>query len=176
MKRLADQIKQALAALAYADLGERSGRGAMYEALYPDDLSAIGPAVAPRRLIALGVGETLPGPVMNYAIGACRRMQAGLLFLTADAMRVRELLAEYLPELQGIECLTEELTGTSASAVLHALNLRGGVLFAVTGTDDDPLRVLLRAKRGQRSPVPIVLVGPKAPRQAAALRLERSNP
>ena len=176
MKPLADQIKQALAALAYADLGERAGRGAMHEALFPDDLSPIGPAVAPRRLIALGVGETLPGPVMNYAIGACRRMQAGLLFLTTDALRVRDQLVDYLPELRGIECLTEELTGTSASDVLHALNLRGGVLFAVTGADDDPLRVLLRAKRGQRSPVPIVMVGPKPPRQAAAVRRGSGSP
>lgn len=162
MKRLADPIKQALEALASADLGERAGRWAMHEALFPDDLSTMGPAGAPRRLIALGVGETLPGAVMGYAIGACRRMQAGLLFLSTDPLRVRELLRWHLPELQGIECLTEALAGTSAGAVLQALNRHGGVLFAVTGAEDDPLRVLLRGKRGHRAPVPVVIVGTKA--------------
>jgi len=164
MKRLADQIKQALEALAFADMGERSGRRAMHEALSLGDISpgGPGPAGAPRRLIALGVGETLPGPLMTYAIGACRRMQAGLLFLSTAPLRVRELLRDYLPELQGIECRTEELTGTSAGALLQALNRHGGVLFAVTGADDDPLRALLRGKGGHRSPVPIVMVGPKS--------------
>jgi hypothetical protein len=78
------------------------------------------------------------------------------------------LLAGYLPELDGIECQTEELSSASTASVLSALNLHSGLLFAVSGTENDPLRPLLRTRRGLRSPVPVVLVSPKATSATAA--------
>jgi hypothetical protein len=163
MKKLADQIKQALNGLAFADIGERVGRREQYAALFPDDAppNRITAPVASRKWVALGVGDTLPPHVMAYVIGACRRMRADLLLLSVDAMQVRNLLAEYLPDLHGIECRTEELASPSAAAVLHALDLHHGVLFAVSGADNDPLRPLLRTRRSVRSPVPVVLVSAK---------------
>ena len=160
MKPLADQIKQALSDLAYGDIGERVGRREMHAARFPHDSAT--PAAAPsHNWIALGVGDTLPPHVMSYVTGACRRMEADLLLISDNAMRVRNLLAEYLPDLRGIECRTEELESTSAAAVLRALDRHHGVLFAVSGDDSDPLRPLLRARRGLRSPVPVVMVTPK---------------
>lgn len=162
MKKLADQIKQALNALAHADIGERIGRREKHAALFPDDADRLPtPQVASQKWIALGVGDDLPLHVMDYVIGACRRMQANLLLVSVDAMQVRALLEPYLSNLQGITCETEELASPSTAAVLSALNLHHGLLFAVSGTENDPLRPLLRVRRGLRSPVPVVLVTPK---------------
>jgi hypothetical protein len=173
MKNLADQIKQALNSLAFADIGERIGRREKYAALFPADASdapaaPANPPAASRKWIALGVGDTLPPHVMAYVIGACRRMRADLLLISTDAMRVRSLLADYLADLRGIVCQTEELAGASSASVVQALDLHRGVLFAVSGADNDPLRPLLRARRGARSPVPVVLVSPKPASVATA--------
>lgn len=164
MKRLADQIKQALDALAYADVGEPMGRRAKYAALNPKQASPALPANAhpPRKAIALGVGASLPEEVMAYISGACRRMQADLLLIAEDADRVRALLAPYLDDLRGIQCQTEELPGATRRAVANVLRQRSNILFAVTGTADDPVRSLLRGRRGlleAKTAVPVVMVG-----------------
>lgn len=165
MKRLADQIKQALSALAYADVGDPVGRRAKYAALNsrrevpaPSDHEATGG----RKLIALGVGACLPAEVMTYIVGACRRMQADLLLIAEDAAQVRDLIAPYLDDLRGIHCLTEAVPGASRRDVVRILQQRSNILFAVTGAADDPVRALLRAKRGlldSKTPVPVVMVG-----------------
>jgi len=167
MKHLADQIKQALSALAYGDIGERVGRREQYAALFPEVSTPEPMPSLPRKWIALGVG-TSGNRAAYCSRRPTRRMRADLLLLSVDAMRVRSLLADYLPDLHGIECQTEELSSTAAAAVLHALNLHRGVLFAVSSANDDPLRPLLRARRGLRSPVPMVLVSPKSPNLQAA--------
>lgn len=157
MTTLNEQFHRAIGALAFAGLGERVGRREKHAALFPGGLSPrpVSPPGAASRWIALDVGETLSAPVLAYVIGACRRMQAGLLLLSVDALHVRELLAEHLAELRGIECRTEELSNASSTAVLRALNLHRGVLFAVTGAEDSLLRPLLRKRL---APVPIVMV------------------
>jgi len=175
MKKLTDQIKQALDGLAYADIGERIGHREQYAALFPDDVSPDrinAPATPAGKWIALGVGDTLPPHVMAYVIGACRRMQADLLLLSTNATQVRTLLADYLPDLHGIGCQTEELASASAASVVQALDRHRGVLFAVSGADNDPVHPLLRARRGRRSPVPVVLVSPKAASAPAASRVK----
>jgi hypothetical protein len=171
MKRLADQIKQALSALAQADAGEVSGRYRMEAALNPSPLNsssapaADAPATSTRKLVALGVGATLPAPVMEYVIGVCRRMRADLLLLTTDPAGLRALLAEHLPALNGIGCEAEELGTANRRAVLRVLQRRSSVLFAVSGTADDPVRSLVRGRRGlfdNTTPVPVVVVGEQA--------------
>lgn len=164
MKTLAKQLKQALNALSYADIGERVGRREKYAALYPSEAQPVTPPAAPSsKWIALGVGDTLPAPVMAYVIGACQRMQANLLLIGDDAMRVRALLAEHLPNLRGIDCKTEEVASASTASVLRAMNLYRGLIFAVSGSEDDPLRPFLRTRRAPRTPVPVVLVSEKTP-------------
>ena len=167
MKSLAKQFKQAIEALSYADIGERVGRRERHAALYPSDAPAAPRDVMPsRKWIALGVGGSLPAPVMAYVIGACQRMQADLLLIGEDGMRVRALLAEHLPDLRGIECRSEEVAGGSTASVLRVMNLYRGLLFAVSGGEDDPLRPFLRGRRAARTPVPLVLVGEKPPTDA----------
>ena len=166
MKHLTDQIKQAIEAMAFADLGERSGRTAMHEALYGKSAVATPPESAPRsrRMIALGVGDHLPPSVMAYVIGACRRMGADLMLITHDAMAVRRMLDPYLGELAGIRCETAELAGRTRGAVLQVLTRRSEILFAVSGTPDDPVASLVGGRRGLlagKSPVPVVVVSPE---------------
>lgn len=178
MKRLADQIKQALSALALADAGEVSGRYRMEAALNPSPSSLpVAPAASSsRKLIALGVGATLPAPVMEYVIGVCRRMQADLLLLTRDPTALRALLAEYLPALEGIACEAETLGAANRRAVLRVLQSRSSVLFAVSGTADDPVRSLVRGRRGlfdSATPVPVVVVGEPAQKQPAKSPLRK---
>lgn len=180
MTTLVDQFKQALSALAYADIGERIGRREKHAALFPELASHTAPSNpatdTSRKWIALGVGDSLPPHVMAYVIGACRRMQANLLLLSCDATQVRVLLADYLPELQGITCETEELSSVTNANVVAALNQHHGLLFAVSSAENDPLRPLLRPRRGLRSPVPVVLVTPKPPvaRAAGSLKAVRT--
>jgi len=162
MKQLADQIKQALGALALADVGEVSGRRRMEEILNPNRTPTAAPLASRRRQIALGIGDSLPAPVMEYVIGVCRRMQADLLLLCTDATRVRALLADYLPDLKGISCEAEELNSCSRRAGRRVLQRRSDVLFAVTGTSDDPVSHLVRGRRGlldNQTPVPVVVIG-----------------
>jgi hypothetical protein len=177
MKRLADQIKQALNALAYADVGDPIGRRAKYAALNPGQEAAPAPAHAAtgRKLIALGVGDVLPAEVMTYVRGACLRMHADLLLIATDADRVRALLAPYLADLRGIQCQTEEIGGATRRAVVRVLQQRANILFAVSGTPDDPVRALLRGRRGlleAKTPVPVVMVGKepaKTPNKAGGM-------
>jgi len=177
MKKLTEQIKQALNGLAYADLGERAGHREKYAAPFPARAEPEPvPAATSHKWIALGVGDTLSEPVMAYVIGACRRMQANLLLLSVDAMQARTQLEAYLPDLDGIECQTEELADTTTAAVLTALNLHSGLLFAVSGSENDPLHPLLRARRSLRSPVPVVLVSPKSANAPATVRLKAIRP
>lgn len=176
MKRLADQIKQALDALAFADVGDPVGRRAKYAALNAkrEEHAPLGHETAVgRKLIALGVGASLPAEVMAYIVGACRRMQADLLLIAEDASRVRDMIAPYLDDLRGIHCLTEAVPGASRRDVVRVLQQRSNILFAVTGAPDDPVRALVRAKRGlldSKTPVPVVMVGkePGKNRQKAA--------
>lgn len=163
MKRLADQIKQALSALAMADVGEVSGRYRMEAALNTSPtVRTHTPTGQPRKLVALGVGTALPAAVVDYVAGVCLRMQADLLLLSTDANRLRELLAEHLPALKGIACETMELGAANRRSVMSVLERRTGVLFAVSGGPDDPVRSLVDNRRGllaRNTPVPVVVVG-----------------
>ena len=164
VKPLSKQIKQAIEALAFADLGERSGRVAMEEALGASPLAAAAPerSKPAQRMIALGVGQYLPPAVMSYALGACRRMNAGLLLVSADATAAGYLISPYLGELADVRCETAQLSAPTRGAVLQLLSRRSDVLFAVTGTPDDPVAALADGRRGLlsgKSPVPVVIVG-----------------
>lgn len=120
------------------------------------------PEVAsPRAWIALGVGAHLPGHLLEYTVGACRRMQAGLLLLALDERAARALLIPHRALLDGIACRALQLENVAADSVIRALEAQRGVLFAVAGEGDDPLRPLLRARNRPRIPVPLVRVSRK---------------
>ena len=163
MANLTDQIKQAFNALGMANAGEVSGRYRMEAALRSGPAA---PAPAPlgqgRRLIALGVGSNLPTPVLKYAARACHRLQADLLFLTTDPLGLHEQLSLHRTLLEGIVRGAEGLSAVNRRTVLRALARHSRLLFAISGTPDDPVRCLVAGKRSLfagPSPVPVVLVG-----------------
>jgi hypothetical protein len=161
MNRIADQIKQALSALAQADAGEISGRYRMEQALNPQPIQSPVPDAPRHRFIALGLGDSLPPQVMEYVLGACRRMNADLLLVARDAQAAAYLIDPWLPQLGGIHCEVEELPDASRGAVIRVLARRSGVLFAVSGGPDSPVARLVNGRRGLlagKSPVPVVLV------------------
>lgn len=170
MANLTDQIKQAFNALGMANAGEVSGRYRMEAALRSGPAA---PAPAPlgqgRRLIALGVGSSLPTPVLNYAARACHRLQADLLLLTIDPLGLHEQLSQHRALLEGIVREAETLDAVNRRAVLRVLARHSRLLFAISGTPDDPVRCLVAGKRtlfAGHSPVPVVVIGkPKCPPQ-----------
>jgi hypothetical protein len=178
MTNLRDQLKQALNALTNADMGERHGRRAMVKALFPKEFGGDGAGleggrciVRPSttdRWIALGVGVTLPEAVMDYAVGVCERMGARLLLVTAIGHEdLMVLLQPYQLAITAVGCETELLTSASRGQTIAALRCRSNLLFAISGTSDDPLRDLARPTKRfleQRSPVPVVVIGDGATR------------
>jgi hypothetical protein len=169
-----DQIKQAIHALSNANTSEVSGRYRMEAALHPvpATLAPSHPTQA-RRLIALGVGATLPTPVLDYAASVCRRLQADLLLLTTDPLRLHELISAHRDLLKGLVPEAETLSALNRRAVVRVLERRSRVLFAISGTVDDPVRCLVEGKHALfagNSPVPVVVVGeftrPHPPRSA----------
>ncbi|TNF54110.1 MAG: hypothetical protein EP309_06180 [Gammaproteobacteria bacterium] len=178
MASFTDEIKQAFNALGLANSGEVSGRYRMEARLRAADSASQAPAsgqvlaseaptlaAAPprvRRQIALGVGATLPAAVLDYAINLCRRLQADLLLLTTDPLGLHRLIAPRRENLAGILCEAEELSSVSRRSLCRVLENHSRVLFAISGTPDDPVRCLVKGKGGLfrgESPVPVVVVG-----------------
>lgn len=179
MASFSDQLKQAFTALGQCPTGEVSGRYRMEAALNalptPDHLTPPAPG---RRLIALGIGASLPLAVLEYAASVCRRLQADLLLLCTDPQRLHALISAHQPLLAGIACEAEELPRVNRRNVARVLERRSRVLFAISGTPDDPVRCLVPGKSGLfggESPVPVVVVGDhqEPPRQPPA-RFERA--
>ena len=174
MASFSDQLKQAFSALGQAPTGEVSGRFRMEAALasLPTPHQPTPPAPG-RRLIALGIGASLPLAVLEYAASVCRRLQADLLLLCADPERLHPLISAHQQLLAGIACEAEGLPRVNRRSVARILERRSRVLFAISGTPDDPVRCLVPGKGGLfggESPVPVVVVGDyqEPPRQLPA--------
>ncbi len=163
MASFSDQLKQAFTALGQTPTGEISGRYRMEAALAAAPAANRLPPPAPgRRLIALGIGASLPLAVLEYAASVCRRLQADLLLLCADAQRLHPLISAHQQLLAGISCEAEDLPRVNRRSVARVLERRSRVLFAISGTPDDPVRCLVPGKGGLfggESPVPVVVVG-----------------
>lgn len=181
MASFTDDIKQAFNALGHANAGEVSGRyrmearlraaaspspppasGQVRPSLFTEALATTPASPRARRQIALGVGATLPAAVLDYAANLCRRLQADLLLLTTDPLGLHRLIAARRESLTGILCEAEELTSVSRRSLCRVLEGHTRVLFAISGTPDDPVRCLVKGKGGLfggESPVPVVVVG-----------------
>jgi len=167
MASFSDQLKQAFNALGQVPTSEVSGRFRMEAALVPlTDHPAAATVPAPgalgRRQIALGIGAFLPLEVLEYAANVCRRLHADLLLLSADLQGLHPLIAAHPQLLEGIACEAEEVPRVNRRGVARILERRSRVLFAISGTPDDPVRCLVNGKGGLfggESPVPVVVVG-----------------
>ncbi len=149
MKKLSQHLKQALAALATADAGEMLSRRQMSRVLHN---SPGGPVVPPRRQVALWAGATLSKAALDYALSACKRLDAGLSVLHAqgaDTARLRKTLGDGAFQLVA-------LSGRPEAAVRHFIATHSQVSFLVLDGDDQAAQLL--AQRAGNPGVPLVVV------------------
>lgn len=187
MKRLTAQLKQALAALAYADAGEMlTGSekdrvlGRDGQLTPPSATTAAGvPPRAPRRPVAvppapvsglfagrkqvgLFLGASLDPAVLRYAADTCRDLDAALTVITFQTEdTARALLNPYLSELgsQGVVWRIARLSGEPRSGLVRFVKGEPRLLFLVA-TEAGFLGHTLISGAGRRVElgVPIVLV------------------
>ncbi len=166
MKALNQHLKQALAALATADAGEMLNRRQMARVLRARG----GPAVPPRRRVALWAGAGVSDATLDYALSTCKRLDAGLAVLHAegaDTTRLQGRLGEVAVHLVA-------LRGRPEAAVRHFIATHSRVAFLVLDGDDPASQLL--AQRAGGAGVPTVVVTreragprPQSPRSGAAL-------
>ena len=197
MPSLSDKLKRLLDTIALTDAGEMQSprekkrlldlmmppvRQPRTPELQPADLPDIElpssePVTAPRRSVVLGVGESLSLAALDYAAGACARLDAGLVLLCADAGRAGQLLEEHLPRLaaSGVSCRVIALDEPSPAAVADFIQNDSAVLFAVTAGADPVAALAQRAGKGapKSPPAPIVMVSDAASEQPGTLELRR---
>ena len=158
MKKLSEHLKQALSALAAADAGEMLTRRQMDRVLHrpEEDITAS------RRKVALWADSTPSKDTLDYALAACKRMDASLVFLHGEDTdtswlhdRLRNLAVETValngrPE----EALREHIATHSQVAflVLDGANLGGQNLALRTGNLGVPV-VLVTTPRSTK-PMP----------------------
>jgi hypothetical protein len=147
MKTLSKHLKQALAALAAADAGE------MLTPRQKDRyLHAPEGAGRHRRQVALW-GDGVPGEeALDYALAACRRLDADLLFLhgeDTDTSWIHE-------RLRNLPVETTPLRGRTVQALREYLANHPQVAFLVLDGADTASQTL--ALRSGNLGVPVVLV------------------
>lgn len=184
MKRLTAQLKQALAALAYADAGEMlpgtdktrvlagAGRPAAPAASTAPSpaprppAAVLGPAVsalfAGRRQVGLYLGASLDPAVLRYAADTCRQLDAALTVITFQTEdTARSLLAPYLDELgrDGVVWRVARLSGEPRPSLVRFLKGEPRMLFLVATEAGFLGQTLLSgASRRVDLGLPIVLV------------------
>ncbi|MEY6433502.1 hypothetical protein ABC977_13935 [Thioalkalicoccus limnaeus] len=148
MKRLIAQLKKALAALAYADVGEMLpgidkdrvlGMSVKPVPATPTATSmllrqaaTVTPLPGLRQQVGLYLGATLDPAVIRYAADTCREIQSTLTLVTFQSEdTVRELLAPHLPELEGagVPWRIARLQGEPHSSLVRYLRQERRMLF-----------------------------------------------
>ena len=174
MKRLTEELKRALAALAWADAGEMLSRPEKARILTDPGATVDEPALlppartrpasaGPGRKVALGLGRDLPEGVMSYVVSTCQRFGAHLTVLTLeDPASVSTQLAPYAQDLAaaGIRWDVVQLGPHPAEEVTRYLRDNPRIMFMVSSGVDDPSRALLGedGRKPRPLPVPLVLV------------------
>lgn len=177
MKRLTAQLKKALAALAYADVGEmlpgmdkdhvlgisaKPGPAATPAPLPPRPLAKVSPLPSLNGQVGLYLGATLDPAVVHYAADTCREINAALTVVTFQSEgRVRELLAPHLAELgrEGVVWRIARLRGEPRSSLARFLRHEPRMLFLVC-SESGFLGHAVRSGVGRRMDfgLPIVMV------------------
>lgn len=140
------------------------------------------PAVRPgmpaqRRSVVLGVGDTLSLPALDYAAGACARLDAGLVLLCTDAALAARLFEPHRSRLHtmGVASRIVALSDPMSGAVADFMQNDPGVLFAVTAGDDLVAALAQRSGKGSHKapPAPIVMVSDTSPEHSDTLEFRR---
>ena len=177
MKKLTENLKQMLDALAHAHAGEyltqREKTRILTQA--PGSIELVPPPAEPAvvnkgstaRRIALYLGNDLPAEVMDYVIQTCARVQHELTVLTFESEScARALLEPHLKALEaaGVDMKLEVLSSEQPIAGLKRyLRSHPEVAFLACKDTGYLGRSYLSGTRNQNSlPVPVVVVTTQA--------------
>ena len=197
MPSLSDKLKRLLDNIALTDAGEMLSpreKKRLLDLMVPSDREprthdrapveaaatarhTAQPVAALRRSVVLGVGHSLSLAALDYAAGACARLDAGLVLLCTDAALAERLLEPHVQRLaaSGVSCRVAELHEPSPAAVAEFIHKDSGVLFAVTAGDDPVAALAQRSPKGayKTPPAPIVMVTDVAAEQPGTLEVRR---
>ena len=186
MKSLTDELKRALAALASAEagemlsrrqkmswLGDGAPRGEVARRDHAPGAVTRAASTRPNRQVALGIGDWISGAAVDYAIGLCRRMEAGLALLVGETPdRARAVLAPHLRRLEasGVAWNLVSLPGEGPADLERYIHDNPQVLLMVSSSSDDMLQRLVtrgpRRRRAKGLQVPLVVLAQDADRAA----------
>jgi hypothetical protein len=194
MRKLTDQLKKALSALAYANAGEMlpdrdkdrllvDDKPPRAKAMAPAPMRAVAPApaVAAPSLngqVGLYLGASLDSAVVEYAAQTCKQLNTALTIVTFQPEdKARELLAPHLAELgrEGVVWRIARLQGEPQSSLPRYLRSEARMLFLVC-SESGFLGHTVRSGTARRMDfgLPIVLVtadqDPQPARRAATRR------
>lgn len=169
MKKMTQEIKRMLEALALANAGDSLTRRQMSRHLAgkpaPESKTPAPVATSQQPQVGLYLGSELSADVMQYVIQTCTRLKHGLSVLSFQSENeAQTLLAPYQEALAeaGIEMRVAILTGEPPAALIHALRRRPEVAFLICNESGYLGRSLITgAVRQDSMPVPVVLVASK---------------
>jgi hypothetical protein len=170
MKKMTQEIKRMLEALALANAGDNLTLR-QKSRLLAGTPAPVGKTEAPvakfqQAQVGLYLGSELSADVMQYVVQTCSRLKHGLSVLSFQSeSEVQGLLAPFQDTLAeaGIEMRVTILTGEPPAALAHALRRRPEVAFLICNESGYLGRGLIKGTVRQDSmPVPMVLVASKA--------------
>ena len=169
MKKMTQEIKRMLEALAFANAGEhltRRQKSRIIAGIPAQEVKPVVDVVKPHQTqIGLYLGSELSSDVMQYVVQTCTRLNHGLTVLSFQSeSEVQALLAPYSDTLAeaGIKMQVTILIGEPPAALVHALRRRSDIAFLICNESGYLGRGLIKGTVHQDSiPVPVVLVAVK---------------
>jgi CheY-like chemotaxis protein len=166
MKKMTQEIKRMLEALAVANVGDSLTRRQMTRHLAGKPAPVSKPEApvlkTQQAQVGLYLGSELSADVMQYVVQTCSRLKHGLSVLSFQSENeVQALLAPYQEALAeaGIETRVTILTGEPPAALVHALRRRPDIAFLICNESGYLGRSLIKGTvRQDAIPVPVVLV------------------
>lgn len=168
MKRLTQELKNALSAMAVADAGEMLSRRQMRRHLSgtparptSEPVKSV-PSISSRPQVGLYLGAGLPEAVLRYALQTCKRLDAGLTVLSlVSREEARSLMEPFRAELEAekVECQIDTLQGDTRRGLVRYLRANPKLMFLVCNEAGHLARGFLLNPQGWSDlPVPVVVV------------------
>ena len=178
-------IQMAWNALSYADAGEmltqKDKRRLLGKAELFDQSHSHTAERVRRKAVAVQVGDTLPGRVLDYAIETCDRLRAELVLVTHRPDGSQEdTVASATQRIRaaGIHTRTVSLTGEWGQALIRYVRAHHEIIFVILSALDADRNALLTQRRPRKRhnfPVPLVVVD-ESPAVAISASPANANP